>query len=287
MQELELIADYGCVVGEGPMWHPLEGRVYWVDIVTGRLFRYDPVSGKHEQVYEAGEAIGGFTVQADGALLLFMARGAIKTWRDGQVTTIIDEIPEERHTRFNDVVADPVGRVYGGTMATADRPGRLYRVDLDGSLTVMLDDVGIPNGMDFTPDLSQMYFTDSARQAIYLFDYDQATGTLSNQRVWVRTPPDRGVPDGLTVDSQGYVWSARWDDGALYRYAPTGEVDRRIEFPARKVSSVIFGGPDYSDLYVTTAGGDNKPVEGAGAGALFRLRPGVQGRPPFLSRIRL
>ena len=287
MQELELIADYGCVVGEGPMWHPLEQRVYWLDIVTGRLFRYDPASGQHEQVYEAGEAIGGFTVQADGALLLFMARGAIKTWRDGQVTTVIDEIPEERHTRFNDVVADPVGRVYAGTMAAADRPGRLYRLDPDGTLTVILDDVGIPNGMDFTPDLTRMYFTDSTQRAIYLFDYDRATGALDNQRVWIETPPDRGVPDGLTVDSQGYVWSARWDDGALYRYAPTGEVDRRIEFPARKVSSAIFGGPDYSDLYVTTAGGDSKPVEGPGAGALFRLRSDVRGRPPFLSRIGL
>jgi len=287
VQELELIADYGCVVGEGPMWHPLEQRVYWLDIVTGRLFRYDPASGQHEQVYEAGEAIGGFTVQADGALLLFMARGAIKTWRDGQVTTVIDEIPEERHTRFNDVVADPVGRVYAGTMAAADRPGRLYRLDPDGTLTVILDDVGIPNGMDFTPDLTRMYFTDSTQRAIYLFDYDRATGALDNQRVWIETPPDRGVPDGLTVDSQGYVWSARWDDGALYRYAPTGEVDRRIEFPARKVSSAIFGGPDYSDLYVTTAGGDSKPVEGPGAGALFRLRSDVRGRPPFLSRIGL
>ncbi|MCM8750030.1 SMP-30/gluconolactonase/LRE family protein [Thermomicrobiaceae bacterium CFH 74404] len=287
MPEIELIADYGCVVGEGPMWHPLEQCLYWLDIPMGKLFRFDPASGKHEHVYEAGEAIGGFTVQADGSLLLFMARGAIKTWRAGQVTTIIDEIPEERHTRFNDVVADPAGRVYGGTMATADRPGRLYRVDLDGSLTVMLDAVGIPNGMDFTLDLTRMYFTDSASRAIHLFDYDQATGALSNQRVWIETPRDRGVPDGLTVDSEGYVWSARWDDGALYRYTPSGEVDQRIEFPARKVSSVVFGGPDYRDVYVTTAGGDNKPVEGPGAGALFRLRPGIQGRPPFLSRIRL
>ena len=287
MPEIELIADYGCVVGEGPMWHPLEQCLYWLDIPMGKLFRFDPASGKHEHVYEAGEAIGGFTVQADGSLLLFMARGAIKTWRAGQVTTIIDEIPEERHTRFNDVIADPTGRVYGGTMATADRPGRLYRVDLDGSLTVMLDAVGIPNGMDFTLDLTRMYFTDSASRAIHLFDYDQATGALSNQRVWIETPRDRGVPDGLTVDSEGYVWSARWDDGALYRYTPSGEVDQRIEFPARKVSSVVFGGPDYRDLYVTTAGGDNKAAEGPGAGALFRLRPGIQGRPPFLSRIRL
>lgn len=287
MEQIELIADYACVVGEGPMWHPLEECVYWIDIPPGRLFRYDPSTGEHAQVYEAGEAIGGFTVQADGSLLLFMARGAIKTWRDGQVTTILDEIPEERHTRFNDVVADPIGRVYGGTMATPERPGRLYRLDLDGSLTVVLDEVGIPNGMDFTPDLGHLYFTDSARRAIYQFDYDQATGSLTNRRVWVETPPGRGVPDGLTVDSEGFVWSARWDDGALYRYAPTGEIDRRIEFPARKVSSVVFGGSKYTDLYITTAGGDNKAAEGPGAGALFRLRPGVRGRAPFLSRIRL
>lgn len=287
MAELELIADYGCVVGEGPLWHPDEQRVYWIDIPSGRLFCYDPRTGDHGLVYEAGEAVGGFTVQADGSLLLFMTRGAIKTWRSGHVVTLIEEIPEERHTRFNDVVADPVGRVYGGTMATAERPGRLYRVDLDGTLRVILDNVGIPNGMDFTPDLQQMYFTDSVQRTIYLFDYDQESGTLTNQRVWVETPPGYGVPDGLTVDVEGAVWSARWDDGALYRYSPSGEVTWRIEFPARKVSSVAFGGSDYGDLYVTTAGGDNKAAEGAGAGALFRLRPGVRGRAPFRSRIRL
>src|SRR5215831_17419022 len=115
--EPELVADHACVVGEGPLWHPDERRLYWVDIGRGRLFRYDPATSGHEMVYE-GEAVGGFTVQADGALLLFMARGAVKIWRDGQLTTVIDELPDERTTRFNDVIADPAGRVFCGTMPT-------------------------------------------------------------------------------------------------------------------------------------------------------------------------
>ncbi|HXQ35657.1 MAG TPA: SMP-30/gluconolactonase/LRE family protein, partial [Anaerolineales bacterium] len=109
---------------------------------------------------------------------------------------------------------------------------------------------------------------------------------LTNQRVWLHTPEGAGVPDGMTVDSQGCVWSARWDDSALYRYTPDGIEERRIEFAARKVSSVAFGGDNLSDLYITTALTDGtKSEEGSGAGALFRLRLGIRGLPEFFSRI--
>jgi D-xylonolactonase len=282
--EPELIADYNCVTGEGPLWHPIEQRVYWVDIPSGRLFRYHPDSGQHEQVLE-GEAIGGFTMQADGSLLLFMARGAIRRWQDGTLTTVIEEIPDERETRFNDVIADPEGRVYCGTMPTKDRPGRLYRLDPDRTLTLMLEGIGCSNGMGFTRDLRQMYYTDSTAREIYAFDYDQESGALVNQRVFVQTPENEGIPDGMTVDLQGNVWSARWDGGVLVRYTPDGVEDMRIQFPAKKVSSVAFGGPDYTDIYVTTAGGANKPEEGPGAGALFRLNLGIQGQAEYPSRI--
>jgi D-xylonolactonase len=283
----ELIADYECHTGENPLWHPLERRVYWTDIPRGRLFRYDPATGQHEQCY-SGVPVGGFTVQADGALLLFMARGAIATWRDGRLDTIVEEIPDERESRFNDVIADPAGRVFCGTMPTPARRGRLYRLDTDASLHVVLEGVGISNGMGFTLDRQHLYHTDSIAHRIDLFDYDEQTGALSNRRVWLRLPENGGEPDGLTVDAQGYVWSARWDGSALYRYAPDGIEDRRIEFPARKVSSVTFGGDDLSDLYVTTAlDGGVKTDEGAGAGALFRLRPGIRGLPEFFSRIKI
>jgi len=287
MIQPELIADYQCQIGENPLWHPLERRLYWTDITGGRLFRYDPATGKHEQCY-SGPPVGGFTIQADGTLLLFMARGAIAQWRDGQFDYIVEEIADEQESRFNDVIADPIGRVFCGTMPTPTRPGRLYRLDLDGVLHLLLEGIGISNGMAFTLDRRQMYYTDSEALCIYIFDYDEKTGALTNQRVWLRTPEGAGTPDGMTVDSQGDVWSARWDDSALYRYTPDGLEERRIAFPARKVSSVIFGGDDLNDLYVTTALMDGtKGEEGAGAGALFRLRLDIRGLPEFFSRVRI
>ncbi|MCS7062239.1 MAG: SMP-30/gluconolactonase/LRE family protein [Anaerolineae bacterium] len=282
----ELIADYQCVVGEGPLWHPIEKRVYWTDIDTGRMFRYSPASGKHEQFY-SGRPVGGFTIQADGALLLFMDRGTVAIWRTGTLTPVIDEIPDERETRFNDVFADPAGRVFCGTMPTQERPGRLYRLDTDGKLTLLLEGIGCSNGMGLTPDRRGLYYTDSTAYTIYLFDYDQASGAISNQRIFVKHDAQDGLPDGMTVDAAGNVWSAHWDGSALICYSPQGKEIQRVQFPVKKVSSVTFGGDEYMDMYVTTAGGDHKETDGADAGALFRLRLGIKGVPEYYSRIGL
>lgn len=282
----QLIADYQCRVGEGPMWHPMERCVYWVDIPSGRMFRYDPATDHHRLFFE-GPQIGGFTVQADGSLLLFMEKGAIAVLKNGSLEYILEDIPEERATRFNDVIADPTGRVFCGTMPAPDHPGSLYRLDTDGSISQVLTGIGISNGMGFTPDERRMYYTDSPTHNIYVFDYDAGTGELSNQRVFVNTGENDGIPDGMTVDADGYVWSARWDGSSLVRYAPDGSEDRRVWFPARKVSCVVFGGEDLTDMYVTTAGGENKEAEGPGAGCLYRINLGIQGRPEYLSKIRL
>lgn len=285
--EPELIADYACVTGEGPLWHPDEGRLYWLDIPPGKLFRYDPQTGQHEQCYQADEAIGGFTIQEDGALVLFGARGAISLWRGGATTPIIPEIAAEADGRFNDVIAAPGGRVFCGTMPTDAHDGRLYRLDPDRTLTTVLEGVTISNGLGFTPDRRGLYHTDTSKGTITLFDFDEATGAIGNGRPFLDLHGDRseGMPDGMTVDAAGCVWSARWDGGVLIRYAPDGRELQRVHFPARKVSSAVFGGPDYRDLYVTTAGGDDKGSNGPGAGALFRLRPDVGGVPEFRSRI--
>ena len=285
--EPELIADYACVTGEGPLWHPDEGRLYWLDIPPGKLFRYDPQTGQHEQCYQADEAIGGFTIQEDGALLLFGARGAISLWRGGETTPIIPEIAAEADGRFNDVIAAPGGRVFCGTMPTDAHDGRLYRLDPDRTLTTLLEGVTVSNGLGFTPDRRGLYHTDTSKGTITLFDFDEATGAISNGRPFLDLQGDRseGMPDGMTVDAEGCIWSARWDGSVLIRYAPDGRELQRVQFPALKVSSAVFGGPDYGDLYVTTAGGHDKAGNGPGAGALFRLRPGVGGVPEFRSRI--
>ncbi|NLT72709.1 MAG: SMP-30/gluconolactonase/LRE family protein [Chloroflexi bacterium] len=281
-----IVADYRCVTGEGPLWHPDEGRLYWVDIPTGRLFRLDPATGAHEQCY-SGPAVGGFTLQADGKLLLFMEQGAIRLWHDGFCETIVESIPRESDSRFNDVIADPEGRVFCGTMATAAHEGRLYRLDPDGSLHVVLEDVGISNGMGFTPDARGLYYTDTRARRIDLFDYDRATGEICNRRVFSPVPEGEGGPDGMTVDAEGMVWSARWNGSCVVRLDAQGRETRRITFPAKKVSCPAFGGAGYADLYITTAGGDNKEEEGAGAGALYRVDAGVCGVPEYRSRIGL
>jgi len=283
--EPTVVADLACEVGENPLWHPEEKCLYWTDIPAARLHRYTPASGRVES-FDTGLPVGGFTLQSDGALLLFMARGAVRVWRHGRfVGTVIAELPGELDSRFNDVIADPGGRVFGGTMSTPTRGGKLYRLDRDGAITPLLDGIGTSNGMGFTPDRRRFFHTDTPRREIRAFDFEPATGAIRTPRVFIRTPetPEEGRPDGMTVDADGHLWSARWDGGCLVRYSPSGDEELRVRFPARKVSSLTFGGEDLMDIYVTTAGGRNRPADGAHAGALFRLNLGIRGLPEYRS----
>lgn len=284
--QFELIADYACDTGENPLWHPVEKRLYWTDIPTGRLFRYDPAANHHEQIYH-DRPVGGFTFQTDGGLLLFRDRGNITLWRNGQFTTLVHEIPEERESRFNDVIADPSGRVFCGTMSSPHSKGRLYRLDLDGTLTPILNGIGCSNGMGFSLDLKTFYYTDSFAREIYCFDYHPQTGDLTRQRIFATIPESFGLPDGLAIDEKDRVWSALWDGSSLIRYDENGNIVERLHFPVRKVSSLTFAGDDRKDIYVTTAGGPTKSQDGPLAGALFRLRLNLAGRPEFFSRITI
>ncbi|MHB9033544.1 MAG: SMP-30/gluconolactonase/LRE family protein [Anaerolineae bacterium] len=286
--DVKLTANYDCICGEGPLWHPLEHKLYWADINTARIFRYDPAAGKHEQV-SSGEPLGGFTIQADGKLLLFGRNGSVRTWQEGIIKVVVKDIEAEQGCSFNDVIADPKGRVFCGTLPGQGHLGSLYRLDLDGSFTHLFGGIGCSNGMGFTADLKRMYYTDSTVGKIYVFDYDVETGAITNRRDLVTVDVTRdGLPDGMTVDSDGNLWSARWDGGSVYKFAPDGTQLDRIFFPARKCSSVTFGGDDLLDMYVTTAiGANGKEGEGEGAGGLFVCRPGVKGVPEFYSRIKL
>jgi D-xylonolactonase len=207
---------------------------------------------------------------------------------------VIDELPGDDELRFNDVIADPAGRVFGGTMpqdsgrATAgERLGSFYRIDIDGTVTKLFEGTCIPNGMGFTPDRKHMYYTESMDYKIFLYDYDQETGEISDRRVFVETPRSEGLPDGMTVDAEGYVWSARCGGSSLVRYTPQGVEERRIRMPARMITSAIFGGRELDEIYVTSLGGDDTAQHGEHAGALFRLKLGIRGVEEFRSRIGL
>jgi D-xylonolactonase len=238
----------------------------------------------HEQIY-SGRPVGGFTFQQDGSLLLFMDRGTVATWRDGKLTERIPSIATERASRFNDVIADPAGRVFCGTMSSGEGKGRLYRLDLDGSLHVVLEEIGCSNGMAFTADRESFYYTDSFAREIYRFDYKVADGSLRNQRLYARLGEADGLPDGCLLDSEDRLWAALWGGNSVARVSEDGTIAERVLLPVPQVSSVTYGGDTLGDLYMTTAGGHDKEHHGPLAGALFRLRSHGQGRAEFFSRI--
>jgi D-xylonolactonase len=184
-------------------------------------------------------------------------------------------------------MADPMGRVFCGTMPTpGGKKGALYRLDTDRSLTPLLQGIGCSNGMGFTLDGRQMYYTDTGTRSIYLFDYDLTTGAITNQRTHILVPQsaDGGAPDGMTVDTAGHLWSARWGGSRITHYDEAGTELDHIDLPAPCITSLIYGGPDLRDVYVTSAvGGAKDPVDAAGA--LFHYRAAVPGRPEYLSRI--
>jgi D-xylonolactonase len=152
---------------------------------------------------------------------------------------------------------------------------------------MVFKEVGLPNGMGFTPDQRQLYHTDTPRRHIYRSDYNRETGALTNTQTFVVVPEDVGNPDGMTVDRDGNVWAAIFGGSCLVHFASDGSEQQRIQLPANNVTSVAFAGDDYSDMYVTTAGGEDKTSNGEGAGALFRFRLGVRGVPEFRSRVAL
>jgi len=279
----ELVANLACEIGEGPVWHPDRERLFWVDIPNGILYSYDPSADAYETVLN-DTIVSGATIQSDGSLLLFGTGGVVYRW-DGAEPTPIVTLDSATDTRFNDVIADPKGRVFCGTMPTDDRLGALYRLDRDGTFTQVVDEVNIPNGMAFSSDRETFYFTVSDENAIYEYDYNIETGTITNCSKFVDTSDETGVPDGLTIDEGGDLWSARWGGSAIIRYSPAGVERERVEIPVEKVSCAAFGGPSSKNLYITTAGGNEHMGRDELAGSLFRYVPNCAGATKFYSEV--
>ena len=187
--------------------------------------------------------------------------------------------------RFNDVIADPEGRVFAGTIGRFPKSGGLYRVDVDGSIRLLWKGTGIANGMGFSTDQQRFYWTCSTSRTIFVCDYDRGTGLLLNRRPFYQAPESEGTPDGLCVDAEDTLWSARWGGHSVLRIASDGSLLSGIEFPVPRVSSVAFGGPELDTLYVTTAGGE--PGATSEDGTLYRVPAPSRGQPEYLSRVGL
>ncbi|TMF66290.1 MAG: SMP-30/gluconolactonase/LRE family protein [Chloroflexi bacterium] len=283
---VELVADLRNVIGEGPVWLEDEQRLVWVDIKGHHVHWLDPKTGRLEQI-DVSADVGAVAPTTSGALIAAAGNGfQALDQKSGRIKTLAVAEPDRPGNRMNDGKCDSRGRFWAGTMADDETPGAggLYRLNLDYTVDRMLSDVTVSNGLDWTADDRLMYYIDSASHRVDVLDFESSAGTIANRRPLIQIDKSDGMPDGMTLDAEGGLWVALWGGWSVRRYRPDGSFDLEIKIPASKVSSCVFGGPDFSDLYITTAasGLSEKQLEKQPhAGGLFRCRPGHGGRPPY------
>jgi sugar lactone lactonase YvrE len=283
MAEAEQFTEPVAFHAEGPVWSPSWGGLRWVDMFAGDVLSmsFDSAAGGSGAITRrhVGAIAAVLRPRRGGGAVVAVERGFLLEDSDGTLTPL-PELWTDPGLRMNEGSCDPDGRFYCGSMAYDKAPGRgsMYRVDGDGTTSVVFAGTTISNGLGWSPDGSIAYYIDTPTRRVDVFDYANDTG-LTRRRAFVEIPEGAGFPDGMTVDAQGHVWVALYGGSAVRRYRPDGVLDGVIELPVTNVTACTFGGSDLGDLIITTSR-ENLP-EGAqpAAGSLFRSRPGVSGQP--------
>lgn len=269
-------------IGEGPVWDAKNQRLLWVDIVGQELNVFNPADGSNK-TYKFPDIVTSATPRRAGGVLLTLRRSvAFFDPTTEKLETIAEVEADMPGNRFNDGKTDRQGRHWAGTMGDVDwnHPiGNLYRIGADRKPVKMAENICCSNGIGWSPDNKTMYFCESFAHVIHAYDFDAATGDIANRRPFT-TVSSESFPDGLTVDAEGFVWSAQPVFGRLVRYDPTGKMERIIELPVSRGTSVMFGGPNLDTLYITTMRttlDDAQLTEEPLAGCLLAIQPGVRG----------
>jgi sugar lactone lactonase YvrE len=301
-EKVEVISDFPYLCGETPMWDTKTSRLLWSDMLAGKLFAYD-VKDKEVSLLAEGKNVSGFTMNRGGGLVCATHQG-VYLWDEARGFQLAADVHNGHRLQCNDATADARGRfLFGSTFygpnscLPGSYPlGKLFSMDQSGEISVLDEGIHLSNGIAFSPDNHTLYYTDTIIRTIYAYDYNLAQGTVSNRRVLVRIPEEAGVPDGLTVDAEGYLWSAHWYGSRIVRYSPGGNVERVIYTPAKQTSSLVFGGTDFTDLFVTSAALSVRlPIAPQGydfeadyiGGATYRYNFGIKGRPEYIADISL
>jgi sugar lactone lactonase YvrE len=280
------VLDVRARLGEGPLWHADERALYWLDHQAPALHRFDPASGLDRVLDLRLEGqLGGLALAASGDLILFKQDGLFRV--DLAVERLAHWLdPEDgcADTCFNDGKVDRDGRLWVGSahLAESEPRGSLWRIGPGGDCRRMVDGLVVANGPAFSPDGGTLYLADSPTGRIFAWDLDHASGALANRRMFAEVPPEHGLPDGMTVDAEGALWSCHWGGWRIKRYAPDGEVLGVVPFPVPQVTSCTFGGLELRTLFVTTAAVELDPEtrrEAPQAGGLFALETAVAGLP--------
>ena len=284
---VDCVLDCRVALGEGAVWSVREQALFFVDIVGGGLWRFDPVRGA-TKTWKMGRTIGCFALKEGGAVVALEDGFFDFDFATESLTAIAGPVPIERGHRFNDGSVDPRGRFYAGTMtkdsgAARVPDGVLYRLDPDHSVQTVRDGYYVINGMAFSPDGRTAYMSDSwhERQTIWAYDYDPDDAAWSNKRVFFDAHGVAGRPDGGAMDTDGCYWMAGVGGWELVRLTPDGKVDMEIAMPVEKPTRIAFGGADLDTLFVTSIAeglSDGTEARQPQAGSIFALSvPGVKG----------
>jgi len=271
-------------LGETPIWDQHENALYWVDWGGRPTCRFDPATGGLE-TFPASVPVTALAKRVSGGWLA-VALDGIYRWEaaSNRYEPFAGPVNHGKpELCFNDGAVDRQGRLLVGTVNMDDPfapEGSLYRLDPDGSLHELDTGYATANGIGVSPEGRTIYVSDMRHNQIVALDYDADDGSVRNRRQFARVPPEEGMPDGLIVDAEGFVWSGHWDGWKLTRYDPDGKIERQIHFPTQHVISFAFGGPDLDKLFVTTAwwGFDEKERQRQPmAGDLFQVETGIKG----------
>lgn len=292
MTEIRAVSDRVASLGECPVWSGEERALYWEDIEGRKIHRFDPDTEATETRELSGRPGSFVLTDTPGELLVALETSlVILDFATGQTTDVVTVEDPARGNRLNDGRCDPAGRYIVGTMHPEPElglaEGSLYSIGSRGEVDTLETEVIVPNGLVFDAARSRMYWTDTPRYVIWMWDYDIETGTRSNKRVFFdyrKHEHVHGVPDGACLDAEGFYWSASVYGWALTRIDPDGSVDRIVDLPLQKPSMPAFGGRDLDTLYVTTISNAGlTPSEpgrdGFVPGQLLALEPGVKGLP--------
>ncbi len=284
---IEVLVDVKTTLGEGPLWDAEQERLYWIDSFDGRVFRAT-AEGAEIRSWDVPQKIGSMALRKDGeGAVVSLQRGFhLLDFKTGEVELIVDPEPGKTNNRLNDGKVDRRGRFIAGSMDTmeAGPNGALYRLDPDFSLHTLDEGIIVSNGPCWSPDGGTFYFADSWSGEIWAYDYDLDNGAVSNRRTFAKIDTSTGgAADGSTVDAEGFLWNAQVYDGKLIRYDPSGVAERAIDMPVKKVTSVMFGGPNLDILYVTSMAKPplpRFPGDGVLRGSLFAIHDlGITGVP--------
>ncbi len=277
--EIEVFSHSGNLLGESPRWHPLENCLYWTDIDAGVIYRQTFGDEKTES-FLPGVKTGCIGFRRSKGLVLATSNGfAFWLETNNQLTAIGNPEAGKPGARFNDGLVDASGRFWAGSMTETDATSCLYRLDPDHNIHTMIEGITISNGLGWNKENTHLYFTDSLKRTIWLYDFDLNGGRLSNRRIFVETK-GAGVPDGLTVDSEENIWSVQCGDGKIVVYNSGGNIIHEIRFPTRCITACTFGGPGLSELFVTSSRALLDPIELPDqplAGVVFKLTTQSKG----------